>query len=473
MAQFMSHIGGLSEDRAVVADYQFQYGNNVDHRSNPRGIVLSRGLVDTNYPWNSSYTINGVISNGDSGSLVFFNSGWEVNFYNGTFGWNIATYTTSTNKDIRGAWIFTISGTAYILYVAQEKIHRSTVTGGSFIEDAYSFTPTSTGSARPVFIWNRVDANRMYFGAGYKLMYVDNAWGIGTALTFNPSEQIIGISWNNDLLRIYLTDGVKSYVKLWWGVEDTADYTNPLGNIILYSATSNASGNDYIVSDRGVFECNGYNSSPILFQSTQNDNTRLFSNYVNGTLFDGKYFYFGGSEKWENSIFVWGKTRVNSKDTLSQVDIGTTYAERTLRWVQSFGSLTLVATTNKVYSFTPINTTSELPIEGEIIEPTIYGTHLSVLKTITSLRVGYDLSNGYGWGIDVYLRKEINGTWVKLWEITDTTKNEVRFDPPAFAKINMSNFYQIELKFVLKSSTDRTKTPLYQSAIFTFTEDVE
>ena len=88
--------------------------------------------------------INGLYTNPTSQNVIAFQQDGKVFEYNNvSWSSNIATYSSSTNKNIKSCAAYNIGGTNYLLYIAQGKIHRANINNTGFTEDAYDFSSLS------------------------------------------------------------------------------------------------------------------------------------------------------------------------------------------------------------------------------------------------------------------------------------------------------------------------------------------
>lgn len=395
-------------------------------------------------------------------------------YLNWTLQHTLTDWTSAYNK-IKWVWFMKSSWTNYLYYFSKTsswiwKIYKSAASVWA-LSDTWDTFDVEAGNTNIPFYPILSEATRLVLWLRNKVFEYDNVETLRTKIELWWEETIVWITEFQNNYKIYST----VYSTLWitgkqyfWDWLDTDyDYSINWNNLPIWWIAQNGA-YDYAVtwynsSYSDFYEITWSQRTPKRVNLESSSWTRQFQPYL---WFRSDICYISWANKeWIQGIFSYGNyypwydkwlVLEYAKSTTSDSNYFTHQAHSTNK---SY----FACVDNKVYSVLYLNPTTPYFNNGYVITKKWIWNWLHTLKSVDYMYVWYKLEV---WtSISIYARPwDWNWAFGKLLKTisitteTPATQKWIRIEANEFQSVDLWDFYEIELKFVL-STTDTTKTP--------------
>lgn len=387
---------------------------------------------------------------------------------------------TIAHNRVRGVgYIWDVSWTWYLYYVTEiesgwftAKIHRST-------ENLWTFTVwhKTLTLQNNRFINKNVpiisETTRLVIGIRDKIFELDNAETVTTLFTLWKYEEIVWITEFQNNYKIYTsvqtTNVFASWMQYFWDwTSDAFDYRVPWVNLPILWVQNNWP-YDYVITGQS----NTYSDLYLVSWSQRQElrvnledstSAREFSKYMS-IRWDILYIS-GRNKEGKYGIYSYGNYFPWFSKSLTLEYILDSWTDNFLFQCGTNTKLYIACTDDKVYSITYSNSWQSYVTSGQVITGKWVWNWLHTTKNVEYMWVPYKMS-WTGAKIEIFLSK----TWT-FWAtpfktITDTSVKWVRIDANEFQARDLWDFYELQMKVVIYSSTDTLSTPsLWRMLLF-------
>jgi len=390
-----------SEDEFLSSGSDFAYSQNINIYESPKYIELSKAFTQVTLGTAATWYITKILRLPNNiQSSAYFTSTWQI-YIDAGLGPVLAHTLVDADKFILNAICFT----SYLLVFTATDIHRITFTGNDFktyasiSEALLSFTGDYTGfgtnESKDLCVYNFKDSI-LYFSAGNKLFSVGNTLAaVSTSETFRKWSKVVGITFLNSNLKIYINYLNVSSSLYFWN-ETSSDSIN-YRNRVFKAATTDGQ-LDYVVCSDGLYIYNGYTWEK-LFNYNFNDFGKSGANYFvpqNLMSIDPYYRYIA----YNKNVFKFGKKFTNLPNGFSVSSVEADNITAISDEMTVIGDLYYADDTLKVWKQSTTAYKTEWYIEGIVF----YWDIMEKIKKIKKVFNAFDIPT---WcSIEVYFSVE-------------------------------------------------------------------
>lgn len=454
--------GGMSENEFLYNGINFAYGENVDIFTNPKGVTLAKDFTDITM--NASETISGNVMKvlmlpNDIQSNAYFTDTGKI-YIDSWSGAALVHTMALADKKILNAITFS----TFVVVFTSWALHKITFTGDDFktfasiAESALTFTAEFQGftaaDSLDFPVYNYSDSI-LYRGGGKYLFSTPNTFiSVSTSLTLPTGDKIVGLSFLNNNLKIYVNH-LNTNSKLFFWNDVSSDHI--IYNNRVFKAVTTDGQLDYAVCTDGMYIFSWYQWVKVYDADFSEFGLSWAVNCVPQNLIgiDPYFFYVG----YEHKLYKFGKRYTSLKNG---VIIDKLFADHitAMSPLVVYKGTTFVATDDVEVlkkSDTHYCTT------GYLETTQFYGETMEKIKRVNRIFLAYSLITGESF--DIYF--SVNG-WAYSGT-ADLTIDNGALKWKEFFKAQLTGLtnHWIKVKIVFKGVTPWTTTPtLYEYDMF-------